>query len=84
MGHTLIDNVVADLRQAVNAGFPRPKIAALDRVDKQPPDAVAVVGIILGGVDASLGGDAVSAPGTVLNTECFDVVTEFSQGSRKM
>ena len=60
--HALVDDVDADLRQAVDVGFARAEVAALDRVVEQAVDAVAVVLIILGGVDAALRGDAVRAP----------------------
>jgi hypothetical protein len=82
LGHALVDDVVADLRQPIDVGFPGPEIAALDRVVEQPPDAVAVVGVVLGGVDATLGGDAVGAPRAVLDAEGFYVVAQFGQGGR--
>ena len=56
--HALVDDVDADLRQAVDVGFAGAEIAALHRVVEQAVDAVAVVLIILGGVDAALRGDA--------------------------
>ena len=59
LGHALVDDVVAHLGQAVDVGLPGPKVPALDGVVEQAPDAVAVVGVVLGGVDAALGGDAV-------------------------
>ena len=65
----LVDDVDADLRQAIDVGLARAEIAALDGVVKQPVDAVAVVLIILGGVDAALGGDAVGAARAVLKAE---------------
>jgi hypothetical protein len=67
----LVNDVVADLRQSIDVGFPGPKIAAFDRIVEQSPDAVAVVGIVLGCIDAPLGGDAVGAPRTVLDAEGF-------------
>jgi hypothetical protein len=48
----LVNDVVADLRQSIDVGFPGPKIAAFDRIVEQSPDAVAVVGIVLGCIDA--------------------------------
>ena len=60
--HALIDDVDADLRQPIDVGFAGAEIAALHRVVEQPVDAVAVVLIILGGVDAALRGDRVRAP----------------------
>ncbi len=59
--HALVDDVHADLRQPVHVGFARAEIAALHRVVEQAVDAVAVVVIVLGGVDAALRGDGVRA-----------------------
>ena len=70
------------LGQAIDVGLPGPEVAALDGVVKQPPDAVAVVAIILGGIDAALGRDAVGPPGAVLDAEGLDVVAQFRQGGR--
>src|SRR5579863_2049087 len=72
----LVDDVHADLRQPVDVRLARAEIAALHRVIEQPVNAVAVVLIVLRGVDAALRGNAVRAPGTVLKAETFDVVTE--------
>jgi hypothetical protein len=76
----MIDDVIADLGQAVDVGLAGAKIAALDGVVEKPPDAVAVVGIVLGGIDAALGGDAVGAARAVLETEGLYVVAQFGQG----
>ena len=61
LSDALVDDVDADLRQAIDVGFARAKVAALYRVVEQPVDAVAVILIVLGGVDSALCGDAVSA-----------------------
>ena len=82
LGHAMVDDQVAHLGQAVDVGLPGPEIAALDGVVEEPPDAVAVVGIILGRIDAALGRDAVGPPGAVLDTEGLDVVAQFRQGGR--
>ena len=73
----------ADLRQAIDIGFARAEIAALDGVVEQPVNAVAVVLVILGGVDAALGGDAVGAARAVLETEALDLVAQFRQRRRR-
>ena len=57
----LVDDVDADLRQPVDVGFARAEVAALYRVVEQPVDAVAVILIVLGRIDATLRGDAVGA-----------------------
>src|SRR5690606_22407292 len=61
-------------------GFPGPVVAALDGVVKEPPDAVTVVLVVLGGVDAALRGHAVGPPGRVLDAEVEHVVAELAQG----
>ena len=63
----------------MHVGFARAKIAALNRIVKKTLDAVAVVGVIFCGVDASLRGDAVCATRAVLITKTLDVVAEFAQ-----
>ena len=59
--HALVDDVYAQLGEAVHVSFARAKIAALDGVVEEPINAVTIVLIILGGVDAALGSDAVGA-----------------------
>ncbi len=80
--HALIDDVDADLRQAVDVRLARAEIAALHGVVEQAIDAVAVVVIILGRVDAALRRNAVRAAGRILETEALDVVAELGQSSR--
>ena len=67
--HALVDDVHAYLRQTVHVGLARAEIAALDGVVEKPVNAVAVVLVILGRVDAALRRDAVRAPRTVLSSE---------------
>ena len=71
--HALVDDVDADLRQPVNVGFAGAEIAALYGVVEQAIDAVAVVLIILRGVDAALRGDRMRAARRILKAEAFDV-----------
>src|SRR6185295_17672397 len=58
------------------------EVAALYRVVEQAVDAVAVVAVILGGVDAALRGDGVRAPRAVVKGKAADVVTLLCQRSR--
>ena len=76
----LIDDVDADLRQAVDVGFAGAEVAAFDGVVEEAVNAVAVVLIILGGVDAALRGDGVRAAGRILEAEALYVVAELGQG----
>ena len=82
LGGALIDDAQADLGQAVDVGFARAKIAALDRVVEQAPHRVAVVLVVLGGVDAALRGDRVGAARAVLETERAHVVAELGERGR--
>ena len=83
LGHALINDVDADLRQPIDIGFARPEIAALDRVVEQPLHAVAVVLIILGRVDSALRRDAVGAARAVLVTKGLHVVAQLRQARRR-
>ncbi len=83
LGGALVDDVVAHLGQPVDVGLPGAVVAALDRVVEQAVDAVAVVLVVLGGVDAALRGDRVGAPGGVVVGEDRDVVAELAEGGRR-
>ncbi len=75
----LVDDVDAQLREPVDVGFARAVVAALDRVVEEAIDAVAVVLVVLRGVDAALGRDAVRAAGAVLDAEIQDVVAQLAK-----
>ena len=79
LGDALVDDVDAQLRQPVDVGFARPVVAALDGVVEQPIDAVAVVLVVLRGVDAALRRDAVRAARAVLDAEVQDVVAKLAE-----
>src|SRR5262249_14733993 len=76
---TLIDDVHADLREAVHVGLARAEITAFDGVVEQAPDGIAVVGIIFRRVDATLRGDRVRAPRRILEAEALDVVAQLGE-----
>src|SRR5690606_41226587 len=78
--HRLVNDVVAQLGQAVHVGLAGAVVAAFDGIVEQPPDAVAVVLVVLGGGDAALRGHAVGPPGRVLNAEVEHVVAQLAQG----
>ena len=80
LGHGLVDDVRADLGEPVDVGLPGAEVAALDGVVEQPVDRVAVVAVVLGRVDAALGGDGVRAAGRVLVAERLDVVAQLAEG----
>src|SRR5439155_18466516 len=58
LGHALVDDVSADLREAIHVGLARAEIAALQCVIKEPINAVAAVLIIFGAVESPMGRDA--------------------------
>ena len=57
LGDALVDDAWTDLGQAIDVGLAGAEVAALDGVVKETVDRVAVVLIVLGGIDAALGGD---------------------------
>ena len=77
--HALIDDVHAQLREPVDVRLARSIVAALDRVVEEPIDAVAVVLVVLRGVDAALRGDTVRAARAVLDAEVEDVVAQLAE-----
>ena len=79
----LVDDVEADLGQAVHVRLARAEVAALDRVVEQPVHRVAVVAVVLRGVDAALGRDRVRAPRAVLVAERLHVVAGLAQRRRR-
>ena len=75
----LIDDQIADFRQPINVRLAGAEIAAFDRVVKETEDAIAVVLIIFGGIDSTLGGDAMGAARAVLVAETFHAIAELAQ-----
>ena len=83
LGHALVDDVDGHLGETVNVGLARTVVAALDRVVEQPVNRVAVVLVILRGVDASLRGDGVRAPRAVVEHEVLHLVAQLGEGRRR-
>ena len=77
--HALVDDARADFRQAVHVGLTAAVVAALHGVVEESVHRVAVVLVVLGGVDAALGCDGVCTTWAVLETESLHVVTHLSQ-----
>ena len=75
----LVDDVGADLGQAVDVRLARAVVAALDRVVEEAVDGVAVLLVVLRGVDAALGGDRVRAARGVLVAEGLHVVAGLAE-----
>jgi hypothetical protein len=75
----VVDDLVADLREAVHVALARAEVAALDRVVEEAEDAVAVVRVVLGRVDPALRGDAVRAARRVLDAQRRHAVAELRE-----
>src|SRR5688500_16070924 len=60
--YTLVDDVDAQLGEPVDVSFARAEVASLDGVVEKAIHAVAVVLVVLGGIDSALCGNAVRAP----------------------
>ena len=76
LGDALVDDVDADFGEAVDVGLTGAEVAAFDGVIEETVDAVAVVLVVLGRIDAALGCDGVGAAGAVLEAEAFHLVAE--------
>ena len=79
LGDHLVDDVDRHLGEAVDVGLAGAEVAALDRVVEEAVDAVAVALVVLGGVDAALGGDRVGPAGRVVERERLDLVAELGR-----
>ena len=79
LGDALVDDVRADLGQAVDVGLPRAVVAALHGVVEEAVGRVAVLLVVLRGVDAALRGDGVRAARGVLVAEGLHVVAGLAE-----
>ncbi len=79
--YALVDDLNADLGQPINVGFARAEIATLYRVVEKAVDAVAIVLVILGGVDSALRRDRVCPARRILEAETAHFVAEFAESS---
>ncbi len=79
LGHTLVDDVVADLGQTVNVGLTGTIVAALHGVVEETVNAVAVVLVVFGSIDTTLCGNGVCATGRVLNAKVIYVEAHLGQ-----
>src|SRR5690606_19866620 len=74
--NALVDDVEADLGEAMDVGFTCAEVAALVRVVEQTEYADAARLLVLGGVNAALRGDAVRATRRILEAEAAEVVAQ--------
>lgn len=79
LGHALVDDLHGDLGEAVDVGLAGAEVAALDGVVEEAVHRVAVVAVVLGGVDTALGGDGVGAARGVGEAELDHVVALFGE-----
>ena len=79
----LVDDVDRHLREPVHVRLARAVVAALDRVVEEAVDAVAVVLVVLRGVDPALRGDRVRTAGRVVERDDLHVVTELAERRRR-
>ncbi len=75
----LVDDVHADLREAIDVPFSRAEVAALDRVVEQALDAVAIVLVVLRRVDPALRRDRMGSARRVLVAVAAHVVSQLAQ-----
>ena len=82
--HTLVDDGAAHFGQTIDVGLTGAVVAALDGVAEEALDAVAVVLIVLGSIDATLGCNGVGTARRILYAENIHVEAQCSQrgGSR--
>ena len=81
--HALVDNGHAHLGQPVHVRLARPVVSPLDGVVKQAVNAVAVVLVVLGRVDAALRRNAVGPARRVVDAEGVHVVAHLGQRRRR-
>ena len=80
LGDALVDDEVRVFGQAVHVGFASAEVTALHGIVEQTVNGVAVVLVVLGSVDTTLGSNGVCAAGAILDAERLDIVTKFGKG----
>ena len=78
--HTLIDNVATDFSKTMDIGLPGPEITPFDGVVEKPVHAVAVILVVLCGVDPPLSGNGVGSSRAVLIAETLYLIAKLSKG----
>ena len=75
----LIDDVGADLGEAIDVVLAGAVVTTLNRVVEETVDGVVVIAVVLRGVDTTLCGNGVRAASGVLVEEAVDVVAHFAK-----
>ena len=78
--NAVVDDQVGALSQPVDIGLTGTEVAPFDRIVEEAVDGVAVVRVILGGVDPALCGNGVRPAGRIGIGEAFHRVSQFGQG----
>ncbi len=74
LGHALVNDIDAELRQAVDVTLACAKVSAFHGVVKKAEDAIAVIAVILRGIYAALCGDGVRAARAVLEAKAIHLI----------
>src|SRR5262245_12994109 len=77
--NTLVDDVIADLSEAIHVRFTGTKIPSLYRVVKQSVNAVPVVLVVFSRIYSTLGCDRMRATRRILKAKAFHPITQFPQ-----
>ena len=79
MSNTLIDDLRADLCEAMNIRFTRTEIAAFYRVVKEAVHTITVILIVLGTIDTALCRNAVRPTWAVLVTKALHLIAQLRE-----
>ena len=82
MRDALIDDVDRNFSQAMHVRFTRTIVATLQRVIEKSIHAIAVVLIILRGIDATLSRDRMRTARAIVKNETLNLVAELSESRR--
>jgi len=77
--HRLVDQVSTAFGQPVNICLPRPKISTFNRIVEHTKNRVAIVLVVLAGVDSPLRRNRVSASRGVMKTKTDNVIAQLSE-----
>ena len=79
--HALVDNVVAYLGKAINVPFPGAVVSSFYGVVKKPVNRIAIVGVVLCGIDTTLCSNGVCTARRILDSKAFHFKAHLCQRS---
>ena len=79
MRNALVDNVYAQLSEAVDVSLTRSEISAFNGVVEKAKYAITVVLIVLSSIDSTLSSDTVRSSWRILEAERLDPVSKFTE-----